>query len=173
LSIRARIAALERKAARLGSQKRQPEERAAVRYLEVVRILLEAFERTPEAEVQEEQRAGRRTVLDRMREALALVGEYVAGGRISAHLEYHCSGMLNALSAWWHQQEGDIPRPFPFEDQPPPPNWGGPRNEMEHLRQCLEIDHWQLGEEWYQGIRLRAGPAAVRPFDVNMGRFLD
>jgi hypothetical protein len=91
--------ALERTAARLGSQERQPEERAAVSYLEVVRILLEAFERTPDAEVSEEQRAGRRVVLDRMREALTIVGEYVAGGRIAAHLEYHCHGTLLGLSA--------------------------------------------------------------------------
>jgi hypothetical protein len=44
---------------------------------------------------------------------------------------------------------------------------------VEHLRQCLEIDQGQLGEGWYQQIRQRARPAATRPSDVNMGRFLD
>jgi hypothetical protein len=149
------------------------EELASVRYVELVGILLEAFEGRLFADLPGEEGAPWPVVLDRMRQGLAFVAAYVEGGRISAHMESHCSGTLDAFAWWYHQREGDRPHPFPFDDRQLPPEWGGARNELEGLRGALEIDRWQLGEEWYQEIRKHAGPAATRPFDVNMGQFLD
>jgi hypothetical protein len=87
---------------------------ASRRYVRLVGLLLAAFERRPLSEVPEDQRPGWLAVLDRMRQALALVGEYVASGRVGAYLVYHCNGTLDSLAAWFHQKAGDVPRPFPF-----------------------------------------------------------
>jgi hypothetical protein len=40
--------------------------------------------------------------LDRHRQAIALLAEYVASGRVNAYVEYFCGGCLGDAAAWRH-----------------------------------------------------------------------